>query len=148
MGNLAETFTYDNARCNCTDPDCAGAHGPSLAELESYFRHTAQGWLMAHETELAAFELRPLREELAGDADDLDALVDGAADVLPAFVLDTDDSYAEDAPEAWDLWARWSFSTAAFNAHHDAGAADVTHSEFLVDEGILCRDEVCTLPRG
>jgi hypothetical protein len=144
MGNLAETLPT----CNCTDPDCGLTHGATIEELDRYFTTDPCGWLMAHETELAVFELRPLREELAGDPDDLDALVDGAADVLPAFVLDTDNSDAEDAPEAWDLWARWSFSAAAFNAHHDASAADVRHTEFLVDEGVLCRGEVCTLPRG
>jgi hypothetical protein len=144
MGNLAEALPT----CNCTDPDCALAHGATVEELDRYYTTNPSGWLLAHAAELAPFALDADEAEPMGDHDDLDALLDGAADVLPTFVLDADASYGEDSPEAWTAWSRWSFSTAAFNAHHDASTADVRHTEFLIDEGVLHTDEVCRLPRG
>lgn len=131
MGNMVEGLPT----CNCTDPDCALAHGATVEELDRYYTCDPVGWMEAHADALAPFVLDADEAVLAGDLDDLDALLDGAADVTPAQVFDADHSDGEDSPGAWDLWSRWSFSPAAFNAHRGAeSAADLRPEHALVHE--------------
>lgn len=102
--------------CNCTDPDChAPRHGATPEELDRYFAKEL------HVLDAALAKLPPGAElpewavvfvamdgsravdevamDLAGSIEDLDALLDGAADTSPAFVHD--DTVRHDA---WDQW--------------------------------------------